>query len=191
MKLIINVVLVLLIIFMGYLLYYSIQEPIQFEEVKVRREARVVERLMDIRSSQEIYRSITGRFTGDFDTLIYVLKNDSIPNLKIIGDPDEENETFQIDTFYYSAFDSIQSLQIELDSLPFIPYSGHKKFYMKADTLEYQKTIVEVLEVGATKKDFMGAFGSAKYAKYDKSYNPNDMLKFGDLTKPTLTGNWE
>jgi hypothetical protein len=191
MRLIINIVLVLLIVLMGYFLVGSIQEPIKFEEVKIAREAKVVERLMDIRSSQEIYRSITGEFAGSFDTLIYVLTHDSIPNLKIIGDPDEEEGTYEIDTLYYSAIDSITSLGILLDSLPYIPYSGHKQFYIKADTLEYQKTIVEVVEVGATKKDFMGQYGDQKYAKYDKSYNPNDMLKFGDLTKPTLTGNWE
>jgi hypothetical protein len=191
MKLIINIVLVLLIVLMGYLLVSSIQEPIEFEEVKDRREARVVDRLMDVRASQEIYRAITGEFAGDFDTLIQVLKTDSIPNLKIIGDPDDVDGTFEIDTFYYSAIDSIKGLGIELDSLPFIPYGGDKEFYIKADTLNYQKTLVYVVEVGATKKDFMGKFGDERYAKYDKSYNPNDMLKFGDLNKPTLTGNWE
>lgn len=191
MKLIINIVLVLLIILMGYFVVSSIQEPIEFEEVKVVREAKVVDRLMDIRTSQEIYRDITGEFAGSFDTLIYVLRNDSIPNLKIVGDPDEENGTFEIDTLYFSAIDSINGLGIILDSLPYIPYSGHKEFYIKADTLEYQKTVVQVVEVGATKKDFMGLYGDAKFAKYDKSYDPNQMLKFGDLNKPTLTGNWE
>ena len=107
----------------------------------------MVDRLMDIRASQEIYRSITGEFAGTFDTLIFVLKNDSIPNLKIIGDPDEEDGTFEIDTIYYSAIDSIRGLDIELDSLPFIPYGGKKEFYIKADTLEYQKTIIQVVEV--------------------------------------------
>ena len=191
MKYIINIILVLLILGVGYMLYYSIQEPIKFDGVKQKRENVVVAKLMEVRSSQEIYRSITGEFAGDFDTLIYVLKNDSIPNLKIIGDPDEEDGTFEIDTLYYSAYDSIVSLNINLDSLPYIPYSGSKQFYIKADTLEYQKTIVQVVEVGATKKDFMGKYGDMKYAKYDKSYDPNDMLKFGDLSKPTLAGNWE
>lgn len=191
MKLIINIVLILLILLMGYFVVSSIQEPIEFEEVKITREAKVVDRLMDIRSGQEIYRDITGEFAGNFDTLIDVLKHDSIPNLKIVGDPDEEDGSFEIDTLYFSAFDSIQSLGIILDSLPYIPYSGKKEFYIKADTLEYQKTVVQVVEVGATKKDFMGQYGDMKYAKYDKSYDPNQMLKFGDLNKPTLTGNWE
>jgi len=191
MKLIINIVLFLLIIAMGYLLYSSIQEPIKFDGVKIKREAVVVDRLMDIRASQEIYRGVTGEFAGDFDTLFQVLKNDSIPILKIVGDPDEEDGTFEIDTFYYSALDSINGLGINLDSLQYIPYAGNKEFYIKADTLEYQKTIVQVVEVGATKKDFMGQYGDMKYAKYDKSYNPNDMIKFGDLSKPSLAGNWE
>jgi hypothetical protein len=191
MKLIINIILILLIVLMGYFVISSIQEPIEFEEVKITREAKVVERLMDIRSSQEIYRDITGGFAGNFDTLIEVLKHDSIPNLKIIGDPDEEDGSYEIDTLYFSAYDSIQSLGIILDSLPYIPYSGKKQFYIKADTLEYQKTVVQVVEVGATKKDFMGQYGDMRYAKYDKSYDPNQMLKFGDLNKPTLTGNWE
>jgi hypothetical protein len=191
MKLIINIVLLLLIVLMGYFLVASIQEPIEFEEVKLAREAKVVDRLMDVRTSQELYRDITGQFAGTFDTLLYVLRHDSIPKYRILGDPDEEDGTFEIDTLYFSALDSINALGIILDSLPYIPYSGKKQFYIKADTLEYQKTVVEVVEVGATKKDFMGKYGDAKYGKYDKSYNPKDMLKFGDLNKPTLTGNWE
>ena len=37
----------------------------------------------------------------------------------------------------------------------------------------------------------MGPFGDAKYKKYDKYFDPEKMLKFGDLTTPNLNGNWE
>lgn len=72
-----------------------------------------------------------------------------------------------------------------------IPYSGGKTFYIKAESIEFQKTMVPVLEVGAVKKDFMGEFGEDRYAMYDKGFNPKDMIKFGDLSKPSLAGNWE
>jgi hypothetical protein len=42
----------------------------------------------------------------------------------------------------------------------------------------------------------MGSYASARYTRYDATYNPtkpserNYYLKFGDLTKPTLNANW-
>ncbi|NNE27785.1 MAG: hypothetical protein HKN09_13145 [Saprospiraceae bacterium] len=57
--------------------------------------------------------------------------------------------------------------------------------------MTYQSTLVSVVEVGTRWKEFMGEYGSIRYAKYDNSYDPNRMLKFGDMSAPNLTGNWE
>jgi len=176
---------------MGFMVYKSIQDPIEFNAEKTKRENAVVQRLMDVRTSQEIYRLIKGDFAQDFETLVSVLKTARIPILKMVGDKDATDGVFSVDTTYVNALDSIMNLKIELDSLQYIPYSGGKTFYLKAENIEFQKTMVPVLEVGAVKKDFMGKFGEDRFAMYDKSFNPKDMIKFGDLSKPSLAGNWE
>ena len=194
MKIAINVLLAALIVFLIYMLYASIREPIAFQKEKNTRKNAVVERLQDIRQAQEIYRDITGEFASNFDTLTYVLKNDSIPFENIIGDPDDPTNMDLVvrTTTYSSAYDSITAMGIDLDMIKFVPYTDNAtQFSMDADTLTYQQSLVSVVEVFTRWKVFMGPFGDPKYGKYDSGFDPDARLKFGDMSKPNLTGNWE
>jgi len=194
MKLVINIILTLLILFLGYLLYNSIKEPIAFKAQKDARSTAVKNRLMNIRTSQELYRDITGEFAKTFDTLKYVLVNDSFTIENIQADPKFPNDPdkFITEVTYKNALDSINKLDINLDSLRYVPYADSgTEFMIESDTLTYQKTIVNVLQVSTRWKDFMGPYGIEKFAKYDNSYKPNAIFKFGDMSKPNLGGNWE
>ena len=173
------------------MLYYNIKEPIAFQAEKNKRETQVIDKLMDIRTSQEIYKSITGEYASNFDTLVHVLKTQDIPQYKVLGNPDDETAAFTIDTIYYNALDSITALGISLDGLGAVPYGEGQEFAISADTLTYQQTLVNVVEVGIQRVAYMGTFGDPKYAKYDKSYDPFSMIKFGNMNSPNLSGNWE
>jgi len=190
MRSIISLILFAIVIFLGYTLFKNIQEPIAFQAEKATRLDKVTGQLENIRTSQEIYRAITGQFAPNFDTLSMVLKSDSIPFINIVGDPDDPTKEFTKTITYSSALDSIRALKINLDSLRYVPYSSSKVFNMTADTITYQQTLVQVVEVGTRWKEFMGKFASPKFTKYDNSYDPNALLKFGDMSKPTLSGNW-
>lgn len=193
MKQIFNIILLLVIALLAYMLYSSIKEPIKFEEAKSSKERKVIKRLEQIRNAQEIYRAITGKFAGNFDSLNHVLRNDSIPFVLLTEDPDDptNKEKFKKVVTYSPAIDSIRALGMNLDSLRYVPGSGGKTFSIEADTLTYQSTLVNVVEVGTTYADFMGKYASAKYSKYDQSYDPKKRLKFGDLTKPNISGSWD
>ena len=194
MKIVINTLLVALIVFLAYLLYANIKDPIAFQDVKNMRSQVVVEKLQEIRKAQEIYRDITGVFANSFDTLTYVLTNDSIPFENIIGDPDDpSNMEFVVRTITYSAaIDTIRALGINLDSLRYVPFAeAGTEFTIEADTMSYQQSMVSVVEVGTRWREFMGQYASKRYAKYDSRYDPDNRIKFGDMTKPNLTGNWE
>jgi hypothetical protein len=191
MRLLLNVLLILGIAGLAYLLFYNVREPIAFQAEKVKREGRVVDRLKDIRTAQEIYKTITGEYAANFDTLTYVLKNRDIPQFKVIGNPDDPNAEFTVDTIYFSTMDSLRALEINVDSLRYVPFTKGIVFDIDADTLTYQQTLVNVVEVGTQRTNFMGSFGDIKYAKYDKSYDPNTLIKFGNMNSPSLSGNWE
>ena len=193
MKVAINLLLTALIFLLIYMIYTSIREPIAFQEEKGRRVDVVIARLKQIKTSQEIYRSIKGNFAGSFEELINVLKTDKIPFEKIENDPsDPTNEDkFIRSTSYAPAIDTINAMGINLDSIPFVPFTSGQKFEIAAETIEYQNSKVPVVQVGTKWKVFMGPFGDAKYKKYDKYFDPEKMLKFGDLTTPNLNGNWE
>ncbi|MEE9439115.1 MAG: hypothetical protein V3V14_08960 [Saprospiraceae bacterium] len=190
MKYIINLVLLFLIGLLAFMLYSSIKEPVAFGNAKKYRKDIVVNKLQEIRTSQELYKSIKGEFAPSWEALIHTLKTDSIPLVKILED---ENDSQKFEKFitYSSAFDSIKSLGLNLDSLSLIPFGKGKSFEIAADTIEYQKTIVSVVEVGTKWKNFMGKYADIKYSKYDNKYDPNSTIKFGNMNKPNLSGNWE
>ncbi len=193
MRIILNVILIILIAVIGYLLVNSIQEPIKFKAEKDRRTNAVMDKLLTIRKMQEFHRDIKdGEFAGSFDSLKHVLTYGRFRNIKVTGDPDDPNFTGQItyDTTYRAAVDTIKALGINLDSLRYVPYGEGATFSIEADTLTYQSTLVHVVEVGTPIKTFMGPYADLRYTKYDNSYKPNNLIKFGDLNKPNLSGNW-
>ncbi len=192
-RVIFNLILVLLIFFLVYVLISSIQEPIAFKNEKDSRRDAVVERLMEIRTAQEAFRGVKGGFAPDFDSLSLVLNRDSFAIVSIIGDPDDPNFTgeIQYDTTFIPARDSIAALGLSLDSLRYVPFGSGAVFDIAADTLTYQNTLVNVVEVGTVWKIFMGKYADNRFKKYDDRYNPNAIIKFGDLNKPTVAGNWE
>lgn len=70
MKIIIQIVLWILIVFLGYQLYNSVSGPLRFNEIKEERYQKVIRNLKDIKAAQLAHKEITGRFTGDFDSLV-------------------------------------------------------------------------------------------------------------------------
>ena len=178
---------------LAFLLYRSIEEPITFADERAVRQDAVEEQLKVIRTTQEMYRDITGIFAPNFDTLKQVLREGRFMDVRIIGDPDDPDfdPTTAYDTTYSPAIDSVEALGIDLDRLEYVPYTENKTFDIAADTIDYQSTKVPVVQVGVPYKEFMGRFADDRFKAYDQRYDPNKPLKFGDLNKPSLAGNWE
>lgn len=70
MKLLIQLVLWIIIIFLGYQLFNSVYEPTKFNNEKVKRYAKVIDRLKDIRTAELAHLEITGKFNSSFDSLV-------------------------------------------------------------------------------------------------------------------------
>ncbi|MCB0634162.1 MAG: hypothetical protein R2824_21365 [Saprospiraceae bacterium] len=193
MRLVINLFLAAVVVGLVWLLISSIREPIAFQSEKERRERAVIDKLMEIRTAQDLFRNITDGFAPTFDSLSDVLKNGKFAVISVIGDPDDPNFTGEIiyDTTYSPAIDSIRALGINLDSLPYVPYGHGAIFDIAADTITYQKTIVPVVEVGVQRKVFMGPYADRRFARYDQKYNPEAPIKFGSMNSPNMSGNWE
>ncbi len=69
MKLIIQLVLWVVIIFLGYMVFNAVYDPVKFNKVKEKRYAKVIERLQDIRAAQIAHQDVTGTFAKDFNSL--------------------------------------------------------------------------------------------------------------------------
>ncbi len=187
-----NILMFLLILFLGFVLYKQIQEPIAFQQSKNLREKAVIDRLVKIRKAQEAYRGVTGKFAPSFEALTETLKTGKFMRIQVYGDIDDPTQkNIRFDTTYMPAMDSITTMGIELDGIDMVPYGDGAKFDIKADTVTYQSALVDVVMVGTAYEIFMGEFKGAKFKKYDEKYDPKKKIKFGDLSKPILTGTWE
>ena len=91
-KLIIQIILAGIIIFLWLLnATKSIKIPQQFKVIKEQRYARIADRLKDIRTAQEAYKGVYGKYTGSFDTLINFIKYDSVKVVRSIGSLSDED----------------------------------------------------------------------------------------------------
>lgn len=194
MRKLFNVLFLVLAAAMAYLLYKSIEEPIAFADYRTKRQEVVVKKLETIRKAQELYRDITDEFAPSFDTLQEVLTKGKFVIINVNGDPDDPNfnGVLTYDTTYISAYDSIQSLGIDLADLRYVPFTDNKiQFDIDAQLVPYQSIEVPVVQVGTPWKNFMGEYADIRFSTYDRKYDPNKAIKFGDLSKPNLSGNWE
>lgn len=71
----ITIALWALIAYLGFLTFNSVYGEIKFNQLKEKRYRAAIERLVDIRDSQLAHRTVTGKFTKSYDTLIKFIEN--------------------------------------------------------------------------------------------------------------------
>ena len=89
MKKVVNIVLTLCVIGLGYICVGSIMGTINFGKEREAREKEIIARLIDIRTAQINYRDYkhpNKEYTDNFDELIAFVKNDSLPFVKKVGE---------------------------------------------------------------------------------------------------------
>jgi len=195
---IIKVVLSIIIVVLAYLIYDSIMRPVRFNEATSAREAKVVARLIDLRTSQQFYKREHNRYTASFDTLIAFLTKGEIPMVKIIPDPNDTTFTKTInDTLgYVKVADSLfhKRTNFSLDSLRYVPYSDGMKFEMAAGVVDRGGIKVGVYEIKAPYATYMKGLDrqlTINLTKSKEDINKYPGLKVGSMEEPSTDGNWE
>ena len=194
------VILPLAILFLGYMIFSSIQEPVKFKKEKEHRESVAIESLMDIRTLQEAYKSKYGRFTGSFDTLINFYKNDSITIVKQIGSFDDslavaQKKVFRIEVNYSVKDTLLKESKQFIDSLKYIPYSGGDTMLLEAAVRKVSGVAVPLFQASAPFDLLLKGLDrqliiNLNVEREDTGRYPG--LKVGDVDSPNNNvGNWE
>jgi len=210
MKTALNIVFTLIIIVLSYFLVESIMKPIRFNKEKDRRETAIKERLIDIRTAQEAFKSVKGFYTGSFDTLITFLKTDSLPLVYKLGSLTDEMIAAGIttekeavkkglisrDTTYVPVRDSIFDKGYPIDQLRFIPGKEQTEFTMAASrVMTTSMVLVNVFEAYALNDVFLSDLDRQLVVNYNDQRTkitgfPG--MKVGDIRVPNNNaGNWE
>ena len=66
-------------LWLGYEVFHSVDEEIEFRELKARIDSETVQALKDIRDAQDAYHDIFGVYCNDFDSLQTFLYKEVIP----------------------------------------------------------------------------------------------------------------
>lgn len=212
MKKVIQILLVLVIIFLGYKVYTSITTPIDFQKERDLRYDATVESLKNIRKAQLAFKEVNGRFTASWDTLVRFTNTGTLPMVRKIGALTDaqleagmtEAEALKQgiiirDTMKVSVKDSLFGKTFAVDRLPYIPYTKDEKFFLGTNVITTGSGVkVPVFEVRAHNNQFLSelkdVYGQEiinlnEKARVDGKY-PG--LKVGSLTETNNnSGNWE
>lgn len=187
---IIQAVLLLVVAYLGYMLWETIQEPVRFNREKDRRTEVVVQNLKDIRTVQQMYRSLNDSFAPNFDTLIKFMVEGQIPVVNIIFDPSDTTLTKTInDTLgFVSVADSLfgRRPNFVVSDLQYIPFSEGERFELDASKINKGGVMVPVFMAIAPKKEYLKGLPDDQVNKA----SVKDLI-VGSLTEPTTDGNWE
>lgn len=166
-KLIIQILLAGLIIFLGYQCYKSIDTPLKFTEIKKQRYDKTIQRLKDIRTAQEAFKSVYGRYTASFDTLINFVKYDSVKVVRSIGSlTDEQIEAGMTeaqaikeglilrDTTKVNTLTSLKNaskekredflLDYSIDDIRYVPFTKRQRQFQMGTNVIYTDSGIEV-----------------------------------------------
>ncbi|MBR7176362.1 MAG: hypothetical protein IKD32_03580 [Bacteroidales bacterium] len=195
---IINIALVLLAIFLAYMVYDSIRQPVVFENSKRDREEKVVQNLKDIRSSQVLFKQTYNRYTANFDSLIEYICTGELPIVNIIPDPNDTTYTKTInDTVGFvkvqdSLFKDRNNFNVE--TLRYIPFTDNVEFEIEAGFITRGGMQVPVFEAKAPYETYLKGLDEQRIrnqAALQEDLDKYAGMKVGSMTEPSIDGNWE
>jgi hypothetical protein len=210
MKTVIQIVLVAVAIILAYLLYTSVERPLDFEKAKKERYDATIERLKDIRKAEIAYKDIHGKFTGSWDTLINFVKTGELPLVRKIGMLTDsmieagwtekralkEGKIIR-DTIYVNVLDTIFGKGYKIDDIKFVPVPDTvAMFQLGAGIITTGSGIkVPVFEAKAHNNTILRGLDRQLVINLNESRRTNDKypgLKVGSLAETiNNAGNWE
>ncbi|ARV13388.1 hypothetical protein BTO09_14025 [Gilvibacter sp. SZ-19] len=210
MKIVIQLVLWAIIGLLGYLLFKSIYGPIQFNQVKEKRYAKVIDNLKDIRSAQLAHQEVTGVFAKDFDALVAFVDTAEFAITQrrdTIYDDVEKNKAFGITEGYFieetlidtigykSVRDSLFKDSDRYKTMMNIPITGvDAKFEMDAGMIESGDFKLPVFEAKVAKNVILSDQDPDLLAQENQIVSVEDIngshIIVGSMTEVNTNGNW-
>ncbi|WP_297694164.1 hypothetical protein [uncultured Eudoraea sp.] len=206
MKTILQIVLWIICVGLGYMIYRSVTGPIEFQKVKEDRFSKVISTLKDIRNSQEAYRTVNGKFANDFKSLIsfvdsgkYTItqqRDSSYMEFDKVYGIDLLREITIIDTLgFVSVKDSLFKGDDRYKSMMNVPYAqGGETFTMKADIIDKGGYKAPVFEAKVKKDVILYDQPKDLLTKENAQISVEEVngseIKVGSLTDVSTNGNW-
>ena len=208
MKLVIQLLLWGVIIFLGYMVFNSIYDPIQFNEVKKERYAKVIEKLVDIRDAELAHRQVTGRFEDDFDDLVSFIDTAqfTLTQRRDTTFLDEEyRQTYGVDRYiedvvidtlgYVSVKDSLFGDTDRYKTMMNVPVEGvDAKFQLDAGTVTKNDNKIPVFEAKVAKEVVLHDQDPTLVMQEEEVVSVDQIngafISVGSMEEINTSGNW-
>jgi hypothetical protein len=177
---IIKGVLAIVVLFLGYKLYRSIQDEIDFTANIAANEEQVKISLDRIRIAQTAYRDVNNHFAKNKDVLVNFLKYGQMRVTKEYGDPDDSTSQYIVEVKLVPVSDEIL-VGYDYDSLFSVPHQPDTFFTMSALIITQNKVEVPVFKV----------FDPVPFNPNRQEKGKQPPLAVGSLTEATYSGNWK
>ena len=210
MKKAVQFILGLVIIGLIYVVATLIHTPLSFEKQLEERNADVIVKLKDIRAAERAYKSKYQQFTGDFDSLIYFILNDSLEMERKLVDEDDSVAMAQlkkagkknVEKYSLAVIDTIfnprKLTKEDVQNLRYIPHTDKVEFILEAaKVMTGANVLVPVVECRAPYKMYLDtvAYRQNIINLIDdrvNNFNAYAGLKFGSMEgSNNEAGNWE
>ena len=205
MKIVVQLVLWVVIGFLGYMVFKSVNGPVEFNKVKKARYAKAVKNLRDIRTAQLAHRTITGKFEKNPEKLIVFIdtakftltqrRDSSFIRFNKILRIDEPRDTVVIDTLgYASVKDSLFKTGSHKNMMK-IPIEGaNANFELDAGFINKNDLRIPVFEAKVS-KDVLLFDQDKDLLAQEKEVQSVDgvngaFLSVGSMTEVMTSGNW-
>lgn len=206
MKKVLTAVLWIVSILLGYLIYQSIMAPIEFNKTREERFTAVIERLKEIKVAQEAYKTVNGKYAGDFEGLVQFIdtaeftitqqRDSSFMRYNRVYRIDMQVDTVVIDTLgRVSIKDSLFKNSMSYKELMNVPYGQNgETFELKADIITKGNFQVPVF-MASVKKDVVLYDQPEDLRLKENTHNSieevnGNQIVVGSLTEVSTSGNW-
>jgi hypothetical protein len=205
MKTIIQIVLWIGCIFLGYLIYNSVTGPIEFKKIKQERFQKVVTKLKDIRNAQEAYKTVNGVYAKDFNSLVnfvdtgkYIItqqRDSSFMEFDKAYGIDLLKEVKIIDTLgFVSVKDSLFKTDTRYKTMMEVPGAPGETFEMKADIIDKSGYRAPVFEAKVAKNKILADQPKDLVTRENAQISVEEIngsfIKVGSLEEVSTSGNW-
>jgi|TARA_Y100000389_G_scaffold133001_1_gene130468 hypothetical protein len=206
MKIAIQAVLWILIIFFSYKIYDSINGPINFNQVKNERYADVISRLKEIRKAQIAHKDVKGFYANNFDSLVSFVDNGIFTLIqKRDSSYLEYDRTYRIDMLrevivvdtlgFIPVKDSLFKNSTDYADMSKVPVEGSDAtFSIKADVIDKNGYEVPVFEVKVAKSIILFDQNEDLLKQENETISVDGVngpdIILGSLTDVSENGNW-
>jgi hypothetical protein len=206
MKTVLKLVLWVLSIVFAYMIYLSVNAPIEFKKVKQERFTAVINVMKDIRNAQEAHKTVKGEYTADFNALIqfvdssqYIItqqRDSSFYEFNKVYRIDMLKEVKIIDTLgFVSVKDSLFKNDLRYKNMMNVPYAANgEKFKMEAKVIRKNDYRVPVFKISVDKKTILYDQDPDLLAVENAQVSVDEVngsqIVVGSLVDVSNSGNW-